>query len=405
MHKTLIILRHEFLSLVSKPTFWIGLFAVPLISGAIMLVVFISGSAALAVTMAQRNAVPERPYGVVDMSGLLAQTPQVLAEQPQLRSFVSEAEARVALGSDQISGFYLVDRDYLDNGDVRFVSKQFSPFEDLNKTDSFRDILHLALLKGDVDQVKRLDKPVNITARKSLAPTQARGGFGGEFSPVPFAIGFAFFLTLISSASYLMQTVTVEKENRVMEVLMSSASAVQLLTGKIMGLGLLGFIQLLLWLLSGLSLVRFIPVIEQYVGPLPIVAILWGVVYFIGGYFIYASLMAGLGALMPGGREAGQYVFFIMIPLLIPMWLNSAITSDIDGLLATGLSLFPLTSPVVMPMRLVEGGVPPWQILLGLVLLSIGVIAAVVLVARLFRAQSLLSGSTPTFKQVIAAFR
>ncbi len=403
MSKTLIILRHEFLTLVTKPTFWFGLFVVPLITGVIMLVVFLSSSAALAVTVAQKNAVPEKPYGVVDASGVLAQTPQILAEQKYLRSFTSEADARAGLVANEIGGFYLIDADYLNNGDVRFVSNQFSPFEDLNKTGTFRNILWLSLLKGDADRLKRLDDPVEITARTALAPNKGRVGFDGDFSPVPFAIAMMFFITLITAATYLMQTVSTEKENRVIEVLMSSVSPVQLLSGKILGLGLLGFIQLLLWMSSALSLIRFVPLIEQYVGPLPVGAILWSLVFFVGGYFIYACLMAGMGALMPGGREASQYSFFVMLPLLLPIYLNTAITSNIDGTLATVLSLFPLTSPVVMPMRLIDGVVPPWQIALGLALLVLGVAAAILLSARTFRAQALLSGSKPTLRQIVSS--
>ena len=403
MTKTLIILRHEFLTLVTKPTFWIGLFVVPLISGVIMVVIFLSSGAALAATVAQKNAIPEKPNGVVDLSGLLAQSPQVMAEQKYLRGYASEAEARTALAAGAISGFYVVAADYLNTGDVRFVSLQFSPFEDLNKTDTFRDVLRRALLKGNDKRLTRLDNPVEITTRSALAPNKGRSGFDGEFSPVPFAIAMMFFITLITAATYLMQTVSTEKENRVIEVLMSSVSPVQLLSGKILGLGLLGFIQLLLWMVSALSLVRFVPLVEQYVGPLPVGAILWAMVFFIGGYLIYACLMAGMGALMPGGREAAQYSFFVMLPLLVPIYLNTALTANIDGPLATALSLFPLTSPIVMPMRLVDGVVPGWQIGLGLALLVVGVAVAILLSARTFRAQSLLSGSKPSLKQIVAA--
>jgi ABC-2 type transport system permease protein len=123
------------------------------------------------------------------------------------------------------------------------------------------------------------------------------------------------------------------------------------------------------------------------------------------GYFVYASLLAGLGALMPGSREAAQYTFLVLIPLFIPLYLNQAIAAEPNGLLATGLSLFPMTSPIVMPMRLFTANVPAWQVALSVILLAGMVYLAIAGAARVFRAQSLLSGTKPTFKQVVAAFR
>lgn len=401
MSKTLIVMWHEFLTMLRKPTFWIGIFVVPLITGIIVLVIFITSGAALAVTVAQRNAAAQVPKGVVDLSGILAQSPQALSTQPNLRTYRTEADARAALEHNDIDGIFIVEADYVGSGNIRYISRQFSPFEDLNRTESFRNVLKLALLKGDTGLLKRIDDPVEITARTALSPQQTRSPLGGDFSPVPFAIGMIFFITLISAGSYLMQTVTTEKENRVMEVLMSSVSPIQLLAGKIAGLGLLGSVQLFTWLLSLTSLVQAVPMIEQYVGPLPVTALAWAALFFVGGYVIYACMMAGLGALMPGGREAGQYMFFLMIPLLIPMWLNSAIMSDINGPLATTLSFFPLTSSVVMPMRLVEGSVPIWQILLSLLILIVAAVGTLWLVARAFRAQALLSGSRPSLKDVV----
>jgi len=127
--------------------------------------------------------------------------------------------------------------------------------------------------------------------------------------------------------------------------------------------------------------------------------------FFVMGYFVYSSLLAGLGALMPGSREAAQYTFLVLIPLFIPLYLNQAIGAEPNGLLATALSLFPMTSPIVMPMRMFSTNVPAWEIALSVALLGGMVYLAIAGAARVFRAQSLLSGSKPSFKQVVAAFR
>jgi len=402
MQKILIILRHEFLTIVTKPSFWIGLLVVPVITSVIFGVIAIGSVAAAAATSARKSAEAPRPQGYVDLSQLI--DTQYLTGTMLLQPFANTATAQEALNSSQISGYYLVPQDVLTTGDVKFISNEFSPFEDMSKTNNFRRVLELSLLKGDAALLQRVNEPVNLQARTSLAPADQQRNVFGDFSPLPFAVCLLFFMVLITASSYLMNTVSTEKENRVMEVLMSSVTPIELLTGKILGLGILGLIQLALWLVSGLTILQN-PVVASYVDPVSGVAVAWSVLYFVFGYLIYAALMAGLGALMPGTKEASQYVFFVMLPLLIPLYLNSAITNDPNGTLATALSLVPLTSPIVMPMRLVGEGAPLLQILAGLGLLIVAVLATIWLVARVFRAQALLSGNKPSLASLVAALR
>ena len=400
MKKILIILRHEFLSIVTKPSFWVSLLVVPIISSMVFGVIVLTSGLATAAAIASQRAAAKPPQGYVDLSGVIHS--EYFKVETVLNSYPDPSAATTAMNSGEIDGYYLIPTDYLNTGKVSFISKQFSPLEDSSKTDDFRRALQLSLLQGDADTLAKLNNPVQTT-RTSLAPaTGARNANG--FAVLPFVTCFMFFMVLISASSYLMRTVSTEKENRVMEVLMSSASPTQLLMGKVLGLGMLGLIQLGLWLSSAISIANN-PVVAAYVGPIRASAVGWSLAYFLLGYLIYACLMAGLGALMPGTKEAGQYVFFVMLPLLIPMYLNSAINNEPNGLLATALSLIPFTSPVVMPMRLVSGDVPLLQVLMGLVLLFVAVLGVIWLAARVFRAQSLLAGSKPTLKQLVAAVR
>jgi ABC-2 type transport system permease protein len=189
-----------------------------------------------------------------------------------------------------------------------------------------------------------------------------------------------------------------------MEVLMSSMTPTQLLAGKVLGLGLVGLVQMALWLGSALTALNFIPA-GVSLGVVTVEAVAVGLAFFLLGYFIYASLMAGLGALMPGSREAAQYTFFIILPMFVPLYLNTAIALEPDGPLATALSIIPFTSPVAMVMRMVSTDVPAWQIALALALSAVTVAAVIWVVSRIFRAQSLLSGSKPTVREIVAALR
>ena len=105
--------------------------------------------------------------------------------------------------------------------------------------------------------------------------------------------------------------------------------------------------------------------------------------------------------LIPAAKEASQYTILIMIPLIIPIYISTALTAAPNGALAVGLSLFPLTSPLVMVMRLMAVVVPLPQLLLGLVLLIATAGFVLWLVSRLFRAQILLAGNKPTLRQIL----
>jgi ABC-2 type transport system permease protein len=118
-------------------------------------------------------------------------------------------------------------------------------------------------------------------------------------------------------------------------------------------------------------------------------------VFFLLGYAVYASLMAGLGALAPNLREASQVTFVIMLPLIIPLFFSSTVfMQDPNGPIATGFSLFPLSAPVAMMARLSAGGVPWWHPVLAAILLAGTTVITVRAVANMFRAQALVSGQS-----------
>lgn len=401
MNKMLIVLRHEFLTIVKKPSFWFGILGMPFVVGIIVAIIGGVSGAATASVIAQQTNKPNRPQGYVDQSGLLQRA------NNEFLAFSSETDARAALAEGSIEAYYVVPADYLHTGQVRMIANEIDDtlIGPRQKTRAFQSFINDNLLNDD-NLSAQVEAEVDIDQSTAIAPVEERKGpsFGG-FSPVVYGVAILFFIVLMTASAYLMQTVTTEKENRVIEILMSSVTPMQLLAGKILGLGLIGFIQLVLWFGSAVFALTSLPFIANIVGPISPFAVLATVLFFIFGYFVYASLLAGLGALMPGGREAAQYTFFVLIPLFIPLYLNQAIGADPNGTLATGLSLFPLTSMIVMPMRLFAAPVPVWQVGVSLVLLAIMVYVAVTGAARVFRAQALLSGSKPTMKQVVAAFR
>ena len=215
----------------------------------------------------------------------------------------------------------------------------------------------------------------------------------------------------------MLQSVVKEKENRTAEVLLVSLHPRDLMLGKVIGLGFLALGQMAIWLVggmllsgSGLGLAGLLrnpqapAAIAQAALPaglaLPPGFALWALLFFLGGYVVYSSALGALGALAPNMREGSQFTFVFLIPLLTPVWLNYVFTEQPDGLLATILSLFPLTAPTAMVARLAAGGVPFWQAALSLVGLAVTAYIFIHLAARFFRADTLLSSGSLSWRRI-----
>jgi ABC-2 type transport system permease protein len=214
-----------------------------------------------------------------------------------------------------------------------------------------------------------------------------------------------FYIVILGSSSLMLNSVTNEKTNRIMEILMTSIKPMQILTGKILALGVIGLLQTIVWSGSGFLLLRFsgrtMNVSQAF--QLPLSILVWGILFFLCGYALYASIMAGVGAMVPNLREASQATTLVIIPLVIPMALISVIVESPNGALATIFSLFPLTAPVTMMTRLAAGNVPFWQPIFSILLLIGSSYFVIRSVSGLFHAQNLLSGQEFKVKYFIKA--
>jgi ABC-2 type transport system permease protein len=128
--------------------------------------------------------------------------------------------------------------------------------------------------------------------------------------------------------------------------------------------------------------------------------LIWGSVFFILGYAVYASLLGAVGAMLPNLRETSQATLVVIMPMIIPLMFISVMIAQPNGILAVVLSLFPLTSPVTMMLRLTVTIVPAWQLLLSVVFLLLAAFIILRAVASLFRAQTMLTGQTLSLKNI-----
>lgn len=396
MNKTLLVLRHEIITMLSRPSFLFAMFGIPVIGA---LVFFVAGtvnkgsSAANILNQLLSSPQVTTAEGYVDHSGIIKEIPSSVPAGT-LISFPDEASASQALAEGKISGYYIIASDYIQTGKITAVRASFNPITSAGQGGLLEWVLKVNLLGGDTQLAGLLNGPRLQEVSLSPAPQREQSNMLTFF--LPYAVTMLFYLIILSSASLLLGSVTKEKENRVIEILMVSVTPRQLLTGKIVGLGILGLLQTVVWVGTGRILLAQSGAVFNLSSAfqLPASFLVWAVVFFLLGYAVYASLMAGLGALVPNMREASQATIVVIFPLIIPIFLLSILINDPNGMLAVILSIFPLTSPVTMMLRLSAINVPLWQTVLAAVLLLATAMVVIRLVARMFHAQSLLSGQT-----------
>ncbi len=394
MNKTLLVLKNEFITVVTRRSFILSLVLIPLIGFVITLAVGAlqkgSGSSN-PLTEIISPSLQSSVEGYVDSSGLVKTIPQGLVKR--LRAYATEQEAQTALRIGEITAYYLIAPDYLQTGKVVYVRPDFNPIGGLTQSWVIEQLLEYNILNGDQRLFNRMSSTMNLET-VSLTQQPARDASNPLTFILPYVVTMFFYIVILTSASLLLSNVSHEKESRVIEIMMTSVTPLQMLTGKIVALGAAGLLQTVVWSGAGLLLLRLggtslnVPLAFQ----LPASFLVWGAIFFLLGYALYGSLMAGLGALVPNMREATQATTVIIIPMVVPLLLINNLISDPNGSLSVILSLFPLTAPVTMMTRLAAGQIPFWQPVLAMALLFLTVYFIIRAVSGMFRAQNLLSG-------------
>jgi ABC-2 type transport system permease protein len=199
-----------------------------------------------------------------------------------------------------------------------------------------------------------------------------------------------------------MQAVVEEKENRTMEVLMTSVSSTQLMSGKIIGIIGVGLTQLLAWIgfatLAVLAGRYYFPFLEAIHISFSSVGLL--VITLLPAFVMVAALMVAVGATVTDAREGQQIASLFTFPVVIPYWFTYQLMSNPNGPLAVGLSLFPLTAPVALTMRVGFTYIPMWQVGVTTGILVVSALASLWLAGRAFRLGMLQYGQRLSWRQL-----
>ena len=232
-----------------------------------------------------------------------------------------------------------------------------------------------------------------------------------------FLFTFLIYMFVMSYGAMVMQSVMEEKTNRIVELMVSAVSPFQLMLGKIVGIALVGLTQLAVWVLM---LTAILTAAGQMFGTggtgeatmmlsalmnLPFFEItLLFILFFIGGYLLYASLFAAIGASINAQEDAQQFMTPMIVIMVFAMYAGLYSAENTNGPLAFWSSMFPLTSPIVMMVRLPHG-VPLWQELLSLGLLFGTCLACVWISGKIYRIGILLYGKKPNLKEMVKWIR
>ena len=393
MSKTSTVFWNELIRTISRPSFIISLLIFPVI---MTVVIFITSNqdnpaSSSAITALTGNT-GELLEGYVDLSGLIKALPPEVVEG-ELSAFPDINHASQALTAGDIDAYYVVPEDYMLFGKISYVRADYNPLSGLENSIMFQDVLEFNLLGQDLKIANRFWNPIR-TDEIALEESTNRDATNPMSYMLPYFVGLILYVVIISSASLLLNNISTEKENRVIEMLLASTSPKAIMNGKILALGVVGLLQTIFWAGTGLIILNLSSqntfLLESLY--LPPMLILWVILYFILGYAIYASLMAGVGALASGMKEASQVTTLVVMPLLIPLILSPSFAMTPDNAFSVALSIIPFTAPVSMITRLTAGSVPAWQLILSLGLMLATAVLISRAVAGLFRAQTMLTG-------------
>jgi len=400
--KTSLIFKHEFLKTFLSRSFLAALFLIPM--AAFITLLIVSNVQSRDKSAGATDEVSEKPeiQGFIDHSGFIQYIPAEI--QDEFKQYPDFQRASEAVERGEIVSFYVIPADYLDSGMVEVYRLDFNPIGGISSSGNLTRLLNANLLKNNPALLVRIEKPFELTYRYLSNESQGEGDSGLSFL-VPYIVTILFYIFVLGSASMLLSSVTKEKENRIMEILLTSVTPTEILTGKILALGLIGLLQTVIWLGAGWLMFQYSGhnALISTAFQLPATILVWGVVFFLLGYAVYASLMAGIGALITNLRESSQVTLVVMLPLIVPLMLVSALIEKPNSALSTGLSLFPLTSPVAMMARLAAAPIPVWQPILACVLLMLTAVVIFRAVAGMFHAQNLLTGQEFNVKVYIRA--
>ncbi len=434
MNKILLIIKREYLTKVTKKAFLIATLGVPILLFAIQ------GGA---IYLATSDGDDIKKVQVIDESGLFKNV--LKTEENNQFDFMSKSldQAKKEFLGGKADALVYIPKDIVENpkGLKIFAEKTVSQGIKGQVEDAIQaEVRNIRLTRANIDIKIIEENRVNVDAETFSINEEGKeqDSSTGIAMILGGIIGFVLYFTILMSGSQVMMGVIEEKSSKIVEVIISSVRPMQLLLGKIIGIGLVGLTQFLLWIVmffaistvtTGIIASKMkekvqkqitakmsaaeIKKIEQEMldknplekfqkqtASLPITKIILCFLFFyLGGYVLYSSLYAAVGAAVDNIQDAQQFSLPLTIPIIISFVFAQGVMKDPDSTLAFWASIIPFTSPINMMVRL-PFGVPNWQLALSMVLLILGFMGTTWLAGRIYRVGILMFGKKPTWKEL-----
>ncbi|HKS82272.1 MAG TPA: ABC transporter permease [Candidatus Acidoferrales bacterium] len=420
MRKLLLIIKREYLTRVKTKGFIIGTVIVPLLGlGSILLVVFLVG----------HSSAQSMHLVIVDDNGSLAQNiaksldgkfpngqPQFVVEKvisnPASPDSI-QTDLRAQINSQKLDAYLWIPKDLSKSFELHMRNPDnFSLNAPL--TDAVNQAVvaqRLADRQVKVNDIKDILKTPDIELLKVSETGESVEK--GQGIAIAIALVVLLYTALIMYGVITMRSVIEEKSTRTMEVLISSVSPMQLLGGKILGVAAVAFTQFLIWMgstaiffsfgvLSSWGMTKNSSLANVHV---PVSLIVYAIVFFLGGYFLYSAMFAAIGSACSNEQDAQQLQWLAMGPLVFCMLIYSVILTDPTSRTAIILSEIPFFSPVLMSLRISLQTPPIWQLALSFVLLALTTVVVIYASAKIYRIGVLMYGKRPSVVEMVRWLR
>ncbi len=435
MKKTFLIISREYLSRVKKKSFLLVTFLVPL-----LFLAMIVGSALLG----SQDSISRSHIKVIDESGIILNK---LEESTSLHfeaATLPAEEAKTQLKENEDQHLLIIPADILESEQMQLLSSQkaslFVQDAIQDQVDNIIKQTRLTQAGIDIRTLESLEPNVRITSLEITSEGDEQEANAGIAMGIGLFSTLMIYLTLFIYGSQVMRGVIEEKNNRVVEIIISSVKPFQLMMGKIVGIGLVGLTQFLLWIIlsgalmtvGGMIMANQMPdtfnaeQMSQMSSANPAQAEMQNnmmqniqnsfdgvnfpyligcfLFYFLGGYLLYSALFAAVGSAVDNETESQQFMLPITMPLIFTYILAfSVLMKDPHGPIGFWLSMIPLTSPIAMMIR-IPYGVPMWELALSMALLAGGFILTTWVAARIYRVGILMYGKKASYRELMKWF-
>lgn len=398
MQKIWLVIRHEYRRHVLRRGFLFAILGMPLILGLIFAGSFFFAS------RSDSRPLETQPMGLIAPTSVTQREPT--ADDPILL-FDDEPAALAALEAGDISGYAVAAEDYFETGDfaVTHAGALRNSFAEDDVEDVLFDYLRPSLIVANLpadapaDQVDVLTRRPDVTFESLSDPEDERNPLAFL---APFFMGIFFLVSTMTTAGYLIQAVVDEKENRTMEILITSLTPTQLMSGKILGLIGVGLTQLSAWVLM---LLLAVAVVRSRIDlPFPVtldgatigVAVAWFVPLYVAVGALFAAIGISVTQVSEGRETAGPISLLVTLPLYLT-WL---LFENPNSTLALIMSFIPFSSPITMVTRMQFTEIPMWQYVVSWSLLALTAVLALWAVGRLLRVGMLRYGQRLSWREM-----